>query len=73
MCVLINDTVGTLMSTAYYDRKTAIGLILGTGTNACYFENIDRIETLENYKAGDQKEVFLSNIYLYSITLLNSF
>jgi hexokinase len=71
--VLINDTVGTLMSTAYYDRKTAIGLILGTGTNACYFENIDRIETLENYKAGDQKEVFLSNIYLYSITLLNSF
>ena len=73
MCVLINDTVGTLMSTAYYDRKTAIGLILGTGTNACYFENIDRIETLENYKAGDQKEVFLSNKYLYSITLLNSF
>jgi hexokinase len=71
--VLINDTVGTLMSTAYYDRKTAIGLILGTGTNACYFENIDRIETLENYKAGDQKEVFLSNKYLYSITLLNSF
>lgn len=56
--MLINDTVGTLMSTAYYDRKTAIGLILGTGTNACYFENIDRIETLENYNAGSHKEVF---------------
>jgi hexokinase len=52
------------MSTAYYDRKTAIGLILGTGTNACYFENIDRIETLENY-SGNQKEVFLfTNIFI---------
>jgi hexokinase len=47
--VLINDTVGTLMSTAYYDRKTAVGLILGTGTNACYIENVDRIGTLDNY------------------------
>ena len=73
MCVLINDTVGTLMSTAYYDRKTAIGLILGTGTNACYFENIDRIETLENYNAGNQKEVFLFIKYFFSIAFLNSF
>lgn len=64
--MLINDTVGTLMSTAYYDRKTAIGLILGTGTNACYFENIDRIETLENYNAGSHKEVFLFRKYLFS-------
>jgi hypothetical protein len=31
--VLINDTVGTLMSTAYYDPKTAVGFIIGTGTN----------------------------------------
>lgn len=37
------------MSCAYRDNKTAIGLILGTGTNACYIENIDRIETIEDF------------------------
>ena len=46
MTVLINDTVGTLMSCAYSEPDTAIGLILGTGTNACYIESIDRIRTL---------------------------
>lgn len=35
---IINDTVGTLMSGLSTDRDTKIGLILGTGTNACYME-----------------------------------
>ena len=56
--VLINDTVGTLMSCAYKDDRTAIGLILGTGTNACYIENINRIETVEKEAVlPDSKEV----------------
>lgn len=55
--MLINDTVGTVMSTAYYDRKTALGLILGTGTNACYIENIDRIGILDSFVEPDQKQV----------------
>lgn len=62
MCVLINDTVGSLMSTAYYDRKTAIGLVLGTGTNACYIENIKLIETLDKNYRTDAKEVQFSHI-----------
>ena len=44
------------MSTAYYDRKTAIGLVLGTGTNASYIESIKNIDTLENFE-GNAKEV----------------
>ncbi|CAF2048365.1 unnamed protein product [Rotaria magnacalcarata] len=45
-CVaLINDTVGTLMACAYKDPATAIGLILGTGTNACYIEQLDKVGT----------------------------
>ena len=61
--VLINDTVGTMMSCAYRDNKTAIGLILGTGTNACYIENLDRIETLEDFHDEYQyKEVNESTI-----------
>jgi len=47
------------MSTAYYDPKTAIGLVLGTGTNACYIENVSKIDTLENYETTS-KEVKLS-------------
>ena len=46
------------MSCAYSDNKTAIGLILGTGTNACYIENIQRIETIDlNAVSVNSKEV----------------
>jgi len=34
----LNDTVGTLMSCAYQNHDCLIGLILGTGSNACYVE-----------------------------------
>ena len=52
-CVaLINDTVGTMMTSAYRDPDTAIGLILGTGTNACYMEKLDRVGTWD----GDYSE-----------------
>lgn len=52
-CVaLVNDTVGTLMACAYRDPNTAIGLILGTGTNACYVEQLDRVGTWD----GDYNE-----------------
>ncbi|CAF1118772.1 unnamed protein product [Adineta steineri] len=52
-CVaLVNDTVGTLMACAYKDPNTAIGLILGTGTNACYMEKIGRVGTWD----GDYNE-----------------
>lgn len=48
------------MSCAYKDDRTAIGLILGTGTNACYIENINRIETVEkNAVSADTKEVMI--------------
>lgn len=50
---LINDTVGTLMSCSYNDQNTAVGLILGTGTNACYFEKIDKIGTLNDIDANN--------------------
>lgn len=42
---LVNDTVGTLMASAYSDQNTRIGLILGTGSNACYVENLDYVGT----------------------------
>ena len=38
-----NDTVGTLISRSYSDPNTAVGIILGTGCNAAYMENTERI------------------------------
>ncbi|KAJ3086531.1 hexokinase A [Quaeritorhiza haematococci] len=40
---LVNDTVGTLVAHAYADPQTKVGVILGTGTNAAYVENIEHI------------------------------
>ncbi|HOD98076.1 MAG TPA: hypothetical protein PLU95_09590 [Syntrophales bacterium] len=44
VAALVNDTVGTLAAGSYADPACDLGVILGTGTNACYFERTDRIE-----------------------------
>ncbi len=40
---LANDTVGTLVAKCYSDPSCDMGVILGTGTNACYPEKVARI------------------------------
>ncbi|KAI9203107.1 uncharacterized protein BJ171DRAFT_443643 [Polychytrium aggregatum] len=40
---LVNDTVGTLVSHAYSDPQTYLGIILGTGTNAAYVEKVSNL------------------------------
>ncbi|XP_065581339.1 hexokinase type 2-like isoform X2 [Artemia franciscana] len=44
---VLNDTTGTLMSSAYKQPNCKIGLIIGTGTNACYVEKIENMELLD--------------------------
>ncbi|NXL42537.1 HXK2 protein, partial [Podilymbus podiceps] len=44
---VVNDTVGTMMSCGYEDPKCEIGLIVGTGTNACYMEEMQNVGTVE--------------------------
>ncbi|KAJ2538173.1 hypothetical protein IWW35_006283, partial [Coemansia sp. RSA 1878] len=39
VAALVNDTVGTLLSAAYSDPTAQMGVILGTGTNAAYYED----------------------------------
>lgn len=41
ICAILNDTVGTLMSCAWLNPKTRIGLIIGTGCNCCYLEKVN--------------------------------
>ncbi|KAL0608331.1 Hexokinase-3 [Plecturocebus cupreus] len=40
---IVNDTVGTMMSCGYEDPHCEIGLIVGTGTNACYMEELRNV------------------------------
>lgn len=49
---LLNDTVGTLVARAYGDASCDIGVILGTGTNACYREKIRNIKKRRGFSAG---------------------
>ncbi|KAG2176134.1 hypothetical protein INT43_005367 [Umbelopsis isabellina] len=43
IAAIVNDTVGTLMANGYRDPKSHMGVILGTGTNAAYYEKMEKI------------------------------
>lgn len=40
---LVNDTTGTQLAVGIRDPECHIGLILGTGTNACYMEKLEEV------------------------------
>ena len=48
VAAILNDTTGCLMSCAWKNPKCRIGLIIGTGTNACYLEDIDEVRKVQN-------------------------
>eukprot|EP00096_Caligus_rogercresseyi_P013471 TRINITY_DN6113_c0_g1_i1.p1 TRINITY_DN6113_c0_g1~~TRINITY_DN6113_c0_g1_i1.p1 ORF type:complete len:536 (+),score=189.85 TRINITY_DN6113_c0_g1_i1:261-1868(+) len=47
ICAILNDTTGCLMTCASLDSRCRIGLILGTGTNACYLERVKDIALIK--------------------------
>ncbi|XP_022355392.1 putative hexokinase HKDC1 [Enhydra lutris kenyoni] len=53
---LVNDTVGTMMTCAYDDPCCEVGVIIGTGTNACYMEDMNNIDLVE----GDEGRMCIS-------------
>ncbi|KAK9506206.1 hypothetical protein O3M35_008181 [Rhynocoris fuscipes] len=55
---VLNDTTGTLLKGCLLDPRTRIGMIIGTGTNACYMERADRISHWESERHGE-KEVLI--------------
>lgn len=52
VAALANDTVGTLTARSYADPACDMGVILGTGTNACYPEKTARILTYQGSGAS---------------------
>jgi hexokinase len=68
---LVNDTVGVLCATRYTSGPDAnIAVIMGTGTNACYVEQIYNIEKYKSkYLPRTQDMVVRSPIKISSRTL----
>ena len=60
VCAILNDTTGCLMSCAWKDNRCRIGLILGTGTNACYLEDVKNIETLNKGDFNEQEHMVVN-------------
>uniref|UniRef100_A0A087XBN9 Phosphotransferase n=1 Tax=Poecilia formosa TaxID=48698 RepID=A0A087XBN9_POEFO len=50
---VISDTVGTMMTCGFDDRHCEIGLIVGTGTNACYMEQMRNLQLMD----GDEGQM----------------
>lgn len=47
MVAVVNDAVGTIMTCAYEEPTCEAGLIIETGSNACYMEEVKNVQTLE--------------------------
>jgi hexokinase len=60
VAALANDTVGTLMARAYSDKYCDMGVIIGTGTNACYTERISRITKLRGFTVGGESRMIVN-------------
>ena len=48
---LVNDTPGTMFAAAYSDPSVSAGLILGTGTNLCFAQNMRAAPKLHDKRA----------------------
>ncbi|XP_063221189.1 hexokinase type 2-like [Bacillus rossius redtenbacheri] len=52
---ILNDTTGTLMSCAWRYTNCKVGLIVGTGCNACYVERTENVELF----TGDRSKPYM--------------
>ncbi|XP_041650622.1 hexokinase HKDC1-like [Cheilinus undulatus] len=44
---MVNDTVATMMTCGFDDKYCDVGLIIGTGTNACYMEAMRNVDLVQ--------------------------
>ncbi|GBL91582.1 Hexokinase-1 [Araneus ventricosus] len=56
---VVNDTTGTLMSCAHMNSECRIGLIIGTGCNACYMEKLENVGTWTEDQ-GEPQQVIIN-------------
>ena len=58
---LLNDSVGTLAGGAYEDPNVRLGIILGTGTNACYVERVANLGALDPEVSASSRPEMMVN------------
>ena len=59
---LLNDTVGTLACGRYSSPDVTMGIILGTGTNCCYIEQVANIKKLQVSQKKQAQESMVINM-----------
>ncbi|XP_068145481.1 hexokinase type 2 [Drosophila tropicalis] len=57
---ILNDTTGTLMSCAHRNADCRVGIIVGTGCNACYVEHVDQVDLLDHEFKREKKQVIVN-------------
>ncbi|CEI87518.1 hypothetical protein RMCBS344292_01929 [Rhizopus microsporus] len=57
IAAIVNDTVGTLMAHAYKHPETTMGVILGTGFNAAYYQDMS---TVAKWKGDKNQEMVIN-------------
>jgi hexokinase len=57
---IINDTTGTLIASQYVRPQTKIGVILGTGCNAAYLEDISCIGKLNDARLNPSEQMAIN-------------
>ncbi|KAH8400562.1 hypothetical protein KR222_006814, partial [Zaprionus bogoriensis] len=57
---VINDTAGTLMACAYKKRDCRIGLVVGTGLNACYVEQTRHAQMFEQCQSSAKPHMIVN-------------
>lgn len=58
VCAILNDTTATLMSCAWKHSNCKMGVILGTGTNACY---IEKARNAELFDKPDDENIIINS------------
>ncbi|CEP12229.1 hypothetical protein [Parasitella parasitica] len=58
IAAIVNDTVGTLMAYAYKHPNTTMGVIMGTGFNASYYEDMGKVKKW----TGDKNQEMVINM-----------
>ncbi|KAH8273931.1 hypothetical protein KR044_003920, partial [Drosophila immigrans] len=57
---ILNDSTSTLVSCAYSHDDCRIGLIVGTGVNACYVEQTAKAEMFDGYQSSQKPNMLIN-------------
>ncbi|XP_065331747.1 hexokinase type 2 isoform X1 [Cloeon dipterum] len=60
VCAVLNDTTGTLMSSAWVKPNCRVGVIVGTGSNACYVEKLENVQLWDGPTEGVPDQVIIN-------------